>query len=91
VLDAGVRAILVAVTVPWPTLKVALAPVNPVAATLTEPVPVFVGVKLEVATPAFAVTGEAGLNEPVTAVTEKLIGALLVVTVLPNASSTVAV
>ena len=49
-------------------------------------VPVVVGVKFDVAIPFTGVTGEAGLNEPATPLTEKVMGLVAVVTVFPLAS-----
>ena len=87
-LVAGASTIFAAVAV---TVKLTLAPVNPVDDTLTVPTPAVVGVKLEVATPPADVTGEEGLKEPVTPLTVNVIGALLLVTMLPKPSWTVTV
>ena len=81
---AGARAIFVAA--PGLTVSVALEPVSPAADTLTLAVPVLVAVKFEVTMPPLAVTGEAGLNEPVTPFTAKTMDCVLLVTVLPTAS-----
>ena len=77
----GAKASLVAG--PAPTLKVALAPVSPVADTCTVAVPELVTVKLEVATPLTAATGDGGLKVPGNAVNEKVMGLVALVTVLP--------
>jgi len=45
--------------------------------------PTVVGVKLDFATPLVGDTGEAGLNDPDTALAEKVIGFVADVTVLP--------
>jgi hypothetical protein len=70
---------------------VALAPVNPVADAITVAVPAVVVVKLDVATPLVGVIGEAGLNVPGNPLTEKVMGLVAVLTVLPYASWMVAV
>ena len=76
---------------PEPTVKVALAVVNPVDDALTVAVPAVVVVKLDVATPLVDVTGEAGLKVPGNPLTEKVMGLVAVLTVLPYASWMVAV
>jgi hypothetical protein len=68
-----------------------VAPVSPAAETVIVAVPVELGVKLELATPPEALTGEAGLNEPETPVAAKVIALLAVVTVFPLTSWIVAV
>ena len=83
-LEAGVNASFVAA--PGVTVKLVLALVRPLAVTVMVAVPTVVAVTLEVATPAAGVTGEAGLNEPVTPVTANVIAFVAVVTVLPLAS-----
>ena len=84
VLAAGVRTILAA---PFDvTVKLAVALVNPAALAVTVALPSVVGVKLETATPAVGLTGDAGLNEPPTPATAKLIALVAVPTVLPFAS-----
>jgi hypothetical protein len=49
-------------------------------------VPDVEGVRLEVAVPLAGVMGEAGLKDPETPLTEKVIGFVALVTVLPLAS-----
>jgi hypothetical protein len=68
------------------TVRLVVAVVNPVAVAVTIPVPVVVGVNVDVATPPEADTFAAGLNDPVTLVTAKVIALVAVVTVLPFAS-----
>ena len=72
------------------TVKAAIALVSPVADAVTVAVPVVVGVKLEVAIPA-VVIGEAGLKKPEMPLSEKAMGFVAVVTVMPLASWMVAV
>ena len=83
-LMAGASAIFVAA--PGLTVSVALEPVSPAADTLTLAVPVLVAVRFAVAMPSLALTGEVGLNEPVTPLTAKTMDGVLLVTVLPAAS-----
>ena len=71
---------------PAVTVNVAAALVKPAALTVTVALPVVVAVRLDVATPAVAVTGEAGANVPDTPVTPKLMALVADVTVLPFAS-----
>jgi len=73
------------------TVNVALALVSPVAETVIVPVPDVEGVKFVVAMPPLGLTGEAGLKDPETPLTEKVIGFVADVTVLPLASWMVAV
>jgi hypothetical protein len=68
------------------TVKVALALVSPVEETVIVAVPDVEGVKLEVALPLAGAMGEAGLKDPETPLTEKVIGFVALVTVLPLAS-----
>jgi len=75
---------------PGVTLSVAVALVSPGDDTVTLALPIEVGVKLEVATPASADTGEAGLNVPDTPLSVKVIALVAVLTVLPLASWMVA-
>jgi hypothetical protein len=70
---------------------VAVALVSPAADAVMMAVPVAVGVRLDVAIPPTAVTGEAGLNDPDTPLTEKVTGLEALATVLPLASWIVAV
>ena len=86
---AGARASFAAE--PGPTVKVALALVRPVADAVTVARPAVLVVKLDVATPLVGVTGEAGLNVPGNPLTEKVMGLVAVLTVLPYASWMVAV
>jgi hypothetical protein len=81
----GVRASLAAGPTPAVTLKVALALLRPDAVAVIVAVPVVEAVKLEEAMPPLA-AAEAGLNEPLTPVTAKLIALVAVLTVLPLAS-----
>ena len=71
---------------PEETVKAAVAPVRPVADAVIVAVPLVVGVKFDAATPLTGVTGDAGLNEPETPVTENVIGFVALATVLPLAS-----
>jgi len=80
----GVNASLAAA--PVLTVNDAVALVSPAALTVIVAVPVVVAVKLELATPFVAVTGELGLNVPETPVTANVIGFVAVPTVLPIAS-----
>ena len=80
----GTRASLLAV--PAVTVRLAVALVRPGALTATVALPIVVGVRLEVATPALAAIGDAGLNEPDTPLTEKVIGLVAVSIVCPLAS-----
>jgi hypothetical protein len=73
------------------TDKAAVALVSPGADAVMFAEPAAVGVKLDVATPLLAGTGEAGLNDPLTPLTEKLIEFVAVVTVFPLVSCTAAV
>ena len=91
ILDRGQRARASFVARPGPTVKVALALVNPMADAITVAVPAVVVVKLDVATPLVGVTGEAGLKVPGNPLTEKVMGLVAVLTVLPYASWMVAV
>jgi len=81
----------------WPvlltaeTVNVALALVSPVAETVIVPVPDVEGAKFAVAMPPLGLTGEAGLKDPETPLTENVIGFVADVTVLPLASWMVAV
>jgi hypothetical protein len=76
---------------PAVTVKVAVALVNPAALAVMAAEPVVVGVKLDDAIPALAVTGDVGLNVPETPLTAKLTALVAMPTVLPFASCTVAV
>ena len=80
----GAKASLLAA--PAVTVKLAVALVRPGVLTVTVALPTVVGVKLEVATPALAAIGDAGLNEPDTPLTEKVIGLVAVSIVCPSAS-----
>lgn len=88
-LVAGVSTTLAAG--PAATDSDAVALVNPVALAVIVAVPLVVAVKFDVATPATAVTGDAGENVPVTPVAANEIALVAVLTLLPFASSTVAV
>ena len=79
------------VAAPAVTVSVAVAPVNPAAVTVMLALPVVVGVRLDVATPATAAIGDGGLNVADTPLTENVIALVALVTVLPFASCTVAV
>jgi hypothetical protein len=76
----------------WPvlltgdTVSVALALVNPAAEPVIVAVPDVDGVKLVVAVPLVGVTGDGGLKDPETPLSEKVIGLVAVVAVLPLAS-----
>jgi hypothetical protein len=72
--------------VPAPTVRAAVALVSPGADTVIAAPPSVVGVKLDVAMPPLEVTGDVGLNEPLTPLTANVIGVGTVVTVLPLAS-----
>jgi len=76
---------LAAAPAPAGTLKVALPLLRPDAVAVIVPVPLVEAVKLEEAMPPLA-TAAAGLNEPLTPVTAKLIALVAVLTVLPEAS-----
>jgi len=78
---AGVSASFAAV--PGVTDSVAVALLSPVAEAVMVALPTVVGVKLDFATPLVGDTGEAGLNDPDTALAEKVIGFVADVTVLP--------
>ena len=86
--DAGVCV----VNSDWPvlltadTVSVALALVNPAAEPVIVAVPDVEGVKLVVAVPLVGVTGDGGLKDPETPLSEKVIGLVAVVAVLPLAS-----
>ena len=71
---------------PTVTLRVAVALVNPAALTVILAVPIVIGVRLDVAMPALAVTGDAGLKEPETPLTVNVTASLAVPTVWPSAS-----
>ena len=71
---------------PAATVKVALAPVKPVAEAVMVPLPELTGVKVVDALPPLADTGDGGLNDPDTPVTVKVIALVAFGTVLPNAS-----
>jgi len=68
------------------TVSVALALVNPAAEPVIVAVPDVDGVKLVVAVPLVGVTGDGGLKDPETPLSEKVIGLVAVVAVLPLAS-----
>jgi hypothetical protein len=85
----GVRASLVGA--PAVTVNDADAPVRPAAVTVMVALPTVLGVRLDVALPPLAVTGDAGLNVPDTPLTAKLIAVVGEVTVFPLASWMVAV
>ena len=76
----------------WPvlltadTVSVALALVNPAAEPVIVAVPDVDGVKLVVAVPLVGVTGDGGLKDRETPLSEKVIGLVAVVAVLPLAS-----
>ena len=76
---------------PAVTVNVAEADVSPAALAVMVALPTVVAVKLALALPALGVTGDAGLNVPVTPLTANVIGLLALVTVLPLASWIVAV
>ena len=76
---------------PAVTVKVAVALVSPAALAVTVALPVVVGVRLDEAIPALALTGDAGLKVPETPLTAKLTAFVAVPTVLPFASCMVAV
>ena len=80
----GTNASLLAA--PAVTVKLAVALVRPGELTVTVALPIVVDVKLEVATPALAAIGDAGVNEPDTPLTEKVIGLVAVSIVCPLAS-----
>ena len=71
---------------PAATVKVALAPVKPVAEAVIVPVPELTGVNVVDALPPLAETGDGGLKDPDTPVTVKVIALVAVGTVLPKAS-----
>ena len=73
------------------TVKTAVALVSPVADAVMVAVLLVVGVNVVLAAPLDGVTGDAGLNEPVTPLTENEMALVAVVTVLPFASRIVAV
>jgi hypothetical protein len=68
------------------TVNVAVALVSPAALAVIVALPAVIAVKLVVATPVIGETGEAGLKEPVTPLTPKVIGLVALPTVLPFAS-----
>jgi len=76
---------------PAATFNVAVALVSPSALTVMIAVPTVVGVKLDAAIPPLAVTGDPGLKDPVTPLTENVTAFVAVVMTLPFASSIVAV
>lgn len=65
------------------TVNAALALVRSVPEAVRVALPTVVGVKLEVATPPLGATGETGLNEPETPLTEKFTALVAVVAVFP--------
>jgi hypothetical protein len=73
------------------TVKVADAPLSPAAVALMVATPNVVGMKLTVASPPTGVIGDTGLKPPDTPLAAKLIGLLAPGTLLPLASTIVAV
>jgi len=71
---------------PAVTVNDAVALVRPAALAVMVALPVVVAVRLVVAIPATALTGDAGLKEPVTPLTVKVIASVAVPIVLPSAS-----
>jgi hypothetical protein len=78
---AGVKASLAGA--PTLTVNAVLALVSPVADMVTVALPTVVGVKLEVAIPPLGATGDTGLNEPETPLTENVTAFVAVVDVFP--------
>ena len=78
---AGVKASFAGA--PTLTVNAPLALVRPLADALTVALPTVIGVKLEVAIPPLGATGEAGLNEPDTPITENVTALVAVVAVFP--------
>lgn len=86
VLVSGTSASLAGVPGAGVTLNEVLAPISPVALTLMLAAPVVEAVKLEVAMPLAALTGEGGLKVPATPLSAKLTALVALLTVLPLAS-----
>jgi hypothetical protein len=87
---AGVKVSFAGTPAAWEIERVALALIRPAELAVMVAVPAVEAAKIELAIPAVAAT-ELGLNEPLTPLTEKVTTSVEELTVLPLASSTVAV